>query len=162
MKQLNKFSFLLFVILTTNFSAQTILNSNLKSECFTNNNYHNKSTKILKEDLTLKLEITKIKIDDLVKKISFKYTEKIKNESSLIIINDSIAFKISIGRVVDQKLNKYLYKADLYRKIEDCWQVATPTNYWNEFSLGVISSGLGFGYEGTLGYLGFDGTLIVE
>lgn len=152
----------LMVLITNHTFAQTTLHSNIKTECFSNNNYQNNSVKEFKNELTLKLDIIKLKIDKTTEKISFTYTEKIKNESSLILINDSIAFKLCIGRVTEYKAIKYLYKADLYRKYDNCWRVASSTNYWNEFHPGVISSGLGFGYEGNLGYLGFDGTLIVE
>ena len=159
-----KFSFALIVLvaITTHSTfGQTASRSNLKTECF-NPIYQNASVKEFKNEMTLKLEISQLKIDKTTEKISFTYTEKIKDESSLILINDTIAFKLCIGRVTEYKSNKYLYKADLYRKYDNCWRVATTANYWNELHPGIISSGLGFGYEGNLGYLGFVGTLIVE
>ena len=156
--------FLFFTILGLADAAfgQTATFSNLKTECFSNNSYKNNSVSTFKDELTLKLDITKISIDKTSEKISFSYSEKIKSESSLIQINDTIAFKISVARIVEYKVKKYLYKADLFRKYDDCWQAASPTNYWNEFYPGIISSGLSFGYEATTGYLGFTGSLIVE
>jgi hypothetical protein len=142
--------------------GQTPTMSNLKTECFSNNNYKNNSVSSFKDELTLKLDVTKISIDKTSEKITFSHSEKIKSESSLILINDTIAFKISIGRVVEYKVKKYLYKADLFRKYEGCWRAASPTNYWYEFYPGVVSAGLGFGYEATNGYLGFTGSLIIE
>ena len=157
---------LLFILIIFGFGAVTYgqapTMSNLRTECFSNNNYKNNSVSSFKDELTLKLDVTKITIDKTSEKISLSHSEKIKSESSLIQINDTIAFKISIGRVVEYKVKKYLYKADLFRKYEGCWRAASPTNYWYEFYPGIISAGFGFGYEGTNGYLGLTGSLIIE
>ena len=78
------------------------------------------------------------------------------------MINDSVGFKVAVARVLDFQVKKYLYKADLFRKHDGCWKPASNSSTWTEFSPGIISSGLGFGYEGNINYLGFNGTIVIE
>lgn len=142
--------------------GQTPAPATLKAECFSNASYKNNSVSTFKEELSLKFDVTKITVGKTLVKVLFSHTEKIKSESSLIQINDTVAFRISIGRVVEYKAKKYLYKANMFLKRNGCWDAATPVGYWHEFVPGVIVSGLGFGREGTTNYLAFHGGLIVE
>jgi hypothetical protein len=136
--------------------------SNLKSECFTNISQEQKTIDKYKDNLTLKIEVTILKVGKISTAINFTYDEIIQNESSLIQINDSVAIKVAITRAVDFVEKKYLYKVDLFTKSDKCWKRASGANDWNEFYPGIVTAGCSVGYEGTDNYLGFTGTIIIE
>jgi len=56
--------------------------------------------------------------------VDFHYEGKIKYETNLLPLNDSLglALKLSIAKTSTNGKNKYLYKIDIYKKDDTCWR----------------------------------------
>ena len=134
---------------------------NIDNTCFVNNNYKNNSVESFKDQLTLTLDIVEITDGRISSNVDISFKEQIENES-LVQINESVALKISIVRAIDFGVKKYLYKFELFRRRGECWASAGGNGLWNEFYPGIITNGFAVGIENTAGYLGFNGSVMIE
>lgn len=54
--------------------------------------------------------------------VNFTWNGKIKFETDLLKVNDSLAVKLVIGKTSDNRQNKFLYKLMVYEWKKDCWK----------------------------------------
>jgi hypothetical protein len=115
-----------------------------------------------KDSLTLTIELTTVTDGRDVDYKAKRFTEKIKDESSIIMLSKTVAFSIAIARITEHGKKYYLYSIHLYRKDGKCWDDLNTNGTWSKCSLGTITSGYGFGNQGTSNFIGFSGSVRVK
>jgi hypothetical protein len=115
-----------------------------------------------KDNLNLKIQVDKITLGTEVTVANKSFVEVIRNESSIFEITKESAISVSIGRVTENGSNFYIYKIHLFRKVKDCWEDSAWDTHYTKCKPGTITSGYGYGNEGTSGFIGFSGSVTIE
>lgn len=115
-----------------------------------------------KEVLKLTIEINEFSLGRETKEYNIVWSENISNESPIIQVSKDGAMRVSIGRVIDNGKNYYIYRVHLYKKIKRCWEDRSTSVNWSRCKLGVITNGYGIGNKGTSNYIGFSGKIKIE
>ncbi|MFZ6051033.1 hypothetical protein [Halocola ammonii] len=149
------------ILLSVDVNAQNIAESNWKGKCIENKQTDLNAVDTFSSSLELTIQINTIKNGKESTAIDFRHSERIRKESSLIEIDENHAIKISIARVVDYGLKKYIYKLTFFEK-DECWREMSLFTQWAEFSPGVISTGHSVGSTGSEDFYGFEGQIRIK
>lgn len=135
---------------TSVFAQKTIDKNNVCESIYTYGSY---AVDTFKDTLTLELKITKAY--DTKKKYNKEvvFTEKFKNETSIIQIAPAIAIQVLVLRVEIAGKKYYLSAILHYTKKGDCWELISDSPSWGRMSLTSYTTGNsynGVGFEGEL------------
>lgn len=130
--------------------------------CDKKNSHDANFVKEFQKEFTVTVTVDSLFLGDKKYKVGFSHTEKFTDESPLIKINDSIAVKVSVARVVLNGEKKYLYSYDFYRKT-DCWNKIDFSESWSTFKPGnSVLAALSMGVQGDSGYFRFEGDISIK
>lgn len=121
-----------------------------------------KPFKKFKDSLTLTLNVTKSHCGIITYLDTVNVSERIKDESSIIQVSEKVGIRVCIGRVRVNGIKTYICNLHLFKKEKDCWRDMPPTDNWEKFNLGHVTSGHSYGDYGTQGAIGFIGELKIE
>jgi len=113
-------------------------------------------------EFTVTLQVDSLILGDGRYKVSFSKSETFSDESPLLLINDSIGFKVTVAKVVLNGEKKYMYSYSFYRK-KDCWKKVIPGESWNTFDPGnSILAAYSVGTKGDSDYFNFQGNISIK
>ena len=87
--------------------------------------------------------------------VDFHYEGKIKYETDVLTISDSLGLgmKINIAQTSINGKNKYLYQIAIYKKYSKCWRAVTSfSNYFLVYAQIMEMTGGGYASPGTKNY----------
>jgi hypothetical protein len=112
-------------------------------------NIKNAQTKKLKKHPKLTIKIDSLEIGKNKFEVNFQYSGKIKTQTGLMKINDSIAINVIFLRLRILNQDEFLYSYTFYRKEnKDIWEAVSAIQFYN-LKPGSYTDGWGgIGYRG--------------
>ena len=103
----------------------------------------------------IEINIKSVKLGSQTVSIDFLYKDKIEGDTKILNLNDSVGIKFVVGKTVENSVNKYLYKLEVYKrdKGSNCWRpLATMLSFNSVYAQTVSLSLFSIGAPGTKDY----------
>lgn len=121
-----------------------------------------KPIKQFKDSLTFTIHSTKSHAGTVTYLDTITFSERIKDETSIVKVSEKVAVRFCIGRVTVNNQKKYIYQIHLYQKVNNCWKDANESVSWEAFNLGKLCGGYALGDFGTAEAVGFIGDVTIQ
>jgi len=108
------------------------------------------AVKKFKKKIPIEINFKAIQLGKKVISIDVHYADKISGSTKLINLNDTIAIKLVIGKVVEDENDKYLYKLLVFTKdkVINCWRPLTiVSNFTTVYSQTISLNQYAIGYS---------------
>ena len=106
------------------------------------------SPKRHKKQNRIEINIRAIKIGSATLIVNFSHVERLKNETSVLKLNDNYGIKLLLARTVENDKNIFLYKLPVFNLDAEtgCWRsISTFNGYYEVYSKNIMLNGYRIG-----------------
>lgn len=100
------------------------------------------------KSVDIEIRINKIEFGNDIYSFNFHYRNKIKYETDLLILNDTLGLRMHLAATTINKEKQYLYSINLYKMNQNCWRSLSTKVFSLMWAKQIPLSGGGVGYPG--------------